>query len=249
MESHSFAMDPNPVQEADPRDRFLAAVVSGRTFADVGGLWGTVNEKVSVAHRLGARSLAMIDVAPANDPLWSAFEERMRKLGVPEATCLNSDVVQLAQTPSPPLFDVVHCSGVLYHMPEPLRLLLALKQITREHLVLTSVVARSEYPHSTGSFHVPEAACLFIPALERSEKEAVAEYWKGFVGDTAVGLTRENSFWRVEDFGPWWWLPRPEAVRALCQAAGFTVLEQVGFWDGNATTLLLSALPAVEKGQ
>ena len=31
----------------DLRDDYIRRVVRGRSFADVGGLWGTVNEKVS----------------------------------------------------------------------------------------------------------------------------------------------------------------------------------------------------------
>ncbi|MDD2677406.1 MAG: class I SAM-dependent methyltransferase [Methylacidiphilaceae bacterium] len=232
-------------EETDPRDRFLAAVVSGRSFAEVGGLWGTVNEKVSVAHRLGARSLTMIDAAPATDLGWAAFEQRRRELGVGAVTCVSSDVVRLVEAPDPPLFDVVHCSGVLYHVPEPMRLLLALKRIARHHLVLTSLVARSEYPHKGGTLRVPDAASLFIPALEGPEREAVAGYWKNLVGDGAVGLTRENPTWQLEDFGPWWWLPRPRALRALSRSAGFYLIEEREFWEGNACTLLLSARPAV----
>src|SRR5215203_3013979 len=33
----------------DPRDSYIAEVVKGRSFADVGGLWHTVNEKISFA--------------------------------------------------------------------------------------------------------------------------------------------------------------------------------------------------------
>ncbi|VVM08305.1 hypothetical protein [Methylacidimicrobium tartarophylax] len=135
------------------------------------------------------------------------------------------------------------CSGVLYHIPNPLHLLLALKRITGEHLVLTSVVARSQYPHVAGPLRVPEVACLFLPALEGTEKEAVADYWKDLVGDGAVGLTRENPTWRIEDFGPWWWLPRPAALWALCRTAGFHLLEEGEFWGGDAVTLLLSTRP------
>lgn len=230
-----------PDRESDPRDSFLARVVCGRSFADVGGLWGTVNEKVSVAHRLGARSLTMIDVAPADDPRWAAFEERRRQRNVPAVACLSSDVLRLAEAPDPPLFEVVHCSGVLYHIPEPLRLLRALRTITQEHLVLHSLVAREEYAHAEGSLRVPDAACLFLPALAGSEQEAVSGHWRGRVGDGAVGLTRENPTWRTNDFGPWWWLPRPSALRTLCRVAGFTVLEDVEVWDGDAMTVLLAA--------
>ena len=49
----------------DVRDTYIRQVVAGKSFADVGGLWGTVNEKVSVAHAYGARALTMIDVSPA----------------------------------------------------------------------------------------------------------------------------------------------------------------------------------------
>ena len=234
-------MDSDSNRESDPRDRFLSGVVSGRSFADVGGLWGTVGERVSVAHRLGARSLTMIDMQPAGGPLWVAFAGRMRELGVPEVECVSSNVIRLADAPDPPLFDVVHCSGVLYHIPEPLRLLIALKRITREHLVLTSLVARNEYPHAAGPFRVPEGACLFVPALDGIKKEEVADYWKGLVGDGAVGLTRENPTWRLDDFGPWWWFPRPGALRVLCQMVGFRVVEVAEFWEGNAYSLLLSA--------
>ena len=48
----------------DPRDRFIHEVSKDKSFVDVGGLWGTVNERVSVAHAAGARELAMLDISP-----------------------------------------------------------------------------------------------------------------------------------------------------------------------------------------
>ena len=65
---------------SDPRDAFIARVVRGKSFADVGGLWGTVNEKVSVAHAAGAASLAMVDISEWGDR-WNEFETRRRQLG------------------------------------------------------------------------------------------------------------------------------------------------------------------------
>ena len=39
----------------DPRDRFIHRVTAGRSFVDVGGLWGTINERVTVLEvRAGA---------------------------------------------------------------------------------------------------------------------------------------------------------------------------------------------------
>ena len=76
----------------DPRDAFITKVVKNKSFADVGGLWGTVNEKVSVAHAGGASTLAMVDISPPGDVLWERFEERRQTLQLPEVQAISGDV-------------------------------------------------------------------------------------------------------------------------------------------------------------
>jgi 2-polyprenyl-3-methyl-5-hydroxy-6-metoxy-1,4-benzoquinol methylase len=115
----------------DPRDQYISRVVTGRSFADVGGLWGIVNEKVSVAHHYGATKLAMIDITPPKHELWQRFDERCHVLKIPEVQRISSDVAKIGEILPSVHFDVVHCSGVLYHMPDPMRFLLSLKQLTR----------------------------------------------------------------------------------------------------------------------
>ena len=53
----------------DVRDSYIRQAVAGKSFADIGGLWGTVNEKVSVAHTHGVRTLSMVDVSPPDSEL------------------------------------------------------------------------------------------------------------------------------------------------------------------------------------
>jgi len=43
-------------------NEWIKQYVQGKTFVDVGRLWGTVNEKVSVAAKAGARETSMIDI-------------------------------------------------------------------------------------------------------------------------------------------------------------------------------------------
>src|SRR5260370_410077 len=74
---------------SDIRDVFISRVVDGRSFAEVGGLWGTVNEKVSVAHQRGAQALAMFDTAPEGHMWWQKFEERRASLNVPDVRCVS----------------------------------------------------------------------------------------------------------------------------------------------------------------
>ena len=224
----------------DVRDTYISQVVAEKSFVDVGGLWGTANEKVSVAHTHGARTLTMIDVSPVDSELWTLFEQRRRTLRLPTVECVSADILTLAEADPCPQFDVVHCSGVLYHMPEPMRFLRALRKITREALVLTSAVTATRVEGVKGILELPAAAMLCIPALQGREREIVQAYWQGIVGDGAFGLTREVAEWSFEDFGPWWWLPTAEALRAMCEVAGFQHEAGAPSWNGNAYTLRLS---------
>jgi len=222
---------------SDPRDSYIRKVVRGRSFADIGGLWGTVNEKVSVAHRHGATALAMIDIS--GPELWDLFEERRQTLGLPEVRCIQGDILTLAES-SPPQFDVVHCSGLLYHVPSPLQLLMALRKMTREYLVLASAVSGTSVKSSEGALEIPEAALLFVPALKGRERAILRSYWERFVGDGAIGITRDTASWQPDDFAAWWWLPTVEALRAMCEVAGFHCKDGAHFWNNNAYVLLLS---------
>lgn len=224
----------------DPRDTFITKVVTNKSFADVGGLWGTVNEKVSVAHAGGARTLTMVDITPPGNVLWERFEERRQHLQLPEVQAISGDVQTLVETSPELRFDIVHCSGVLYHMPEPFRLLTALRKITREYLVLTSTVTAVTVKNNQGVLHVPPSAVLFLPALQPEERVILKAHWQKFVGDGAIGLTSEAPAWNLDDFAPWWWLPTPQALEALCTSAGFQCQERAFLWHQNAYAQLLA---------
>lgn len=223
----------------DLRDTFIARVVRGKTFADVGGLWGVVNEKVSVAHRHGASALTMIDIAAPGGGLWEAFEARMRRAGVSGCRALVRDVSALAPGDVPRPFDVVHCSGVLYHHPNPVALLGALRRITGEHMVLSTAITRELVVNRHGAYHVPSSGAIFVPALSERARRVLAAHWRR-VAPGALGITEPDAF-RPDDFAPWWWLPTAEAAAAMCRAAGFAVQDRGYTWRGNALTMLLAA--------
>ena len=58
-------------------------LVKDKTFADVGGLWNTINEKVTVASLAGAHEVTMIDLMHNKSHWWDKFDEK----------CKNEDVV------------------------------------------------------------------------------------------------------------------------------------------------------------
>lgn len=221
----------------DLRDRYVARVVRGKSFADVGGLWGTVAEKVSVAQRHGAATTTMIDVSPPESELWQAFQRRMRARRVKEYRTLSRDVCALRPGDVPQPFGVVHCSGVLYHHPNPLALLAALRAITADHLILTTAITSETVANRRGRYQVPASGAIFVPALSERERAVLAAHWQR-VAPGALGITQPASY-AVSDFGPWWWLPTARAAAAMCESVGFEVLDQGLTWRGNALTLLL----------
>ncbi len=224
----------------DIRDRYIARVVKGKTFAEVGGLWGTVNEKVSVASKYGAASLTMIDTTPASIHWWQDFRDRMTSLNIANYHCISQDITQIKLAEIGEPYDVVHCAGVLYHHPHPLQILVGLHQITGKHLILTSAITQEVIENEWGRYEIPVSGVIFIPALEEVERAILTAYWQPYIySSPIIGIT-EKAVFDINDFSPWWWLPTAYALESMCKVAGFKVLDKGLTWKNNALTLLLS---------
>lgn len=219
----------------DVRDAFLTEVVRGRSFAEVGGLWGTVNEKISVAHRAGAKTLTMIDVMPEGDEWWRRFEARMAELGIDGVECISGDATTAAVGP----FDVVHCSGVLYHLPCPITFLAKLRERLREHLVLTSAVLPLRIENPYGVLTVPEGGALFVPAMSAADKAIYTHYWQGTSDAAMWGINRDFPHFTLDNYVPWWWLLTVGAIREMARVVGFEPVKDAPLWTGTAHTFLL----------
>ena len=223
----------------DIRDRYIARVAKGKTFAEVGGLWGTINEKVSVASKYDAISLTMIDVTPESAQTWQDFRDRMASLNIANYNCISRDItqIQLAEIGEP--YDVVHCAGVLYHHPHPLQILTGLRQITGEYLILTSAITQEVIENERGRYEISASGVIFIPALGEAERAILTAYWQQYIsGSPIIGIIEKTVF-DINDFGPWWWLPTASALESMCKVAGFKVLDKGLTWNNNALTLLL----------
>lgn len=227
----------------DPRDLYVERVVKGRSFIDVGGLWGLYGEKVSQAHRSGASELALLDETPKEDSAWDSFRGRMEEFGIPGVRCISANVLTATVRP----YDVVHSSGVLYHLPNPLQFLARLRNLTRCHLVLTSAVFPTEgVENHEGSLHLPPAGALFIPALDETDRRVMDAHWQSLPMPRvspgtpcgAIGINRPADF-DLEDYAPFWWLPTPAAIDAMCGTCGFRVLESTYAPEYSGYTVLV----------
>jgi hypothetical protein len=229
-------------------ERWVQEAVPGKSFAEVGGLWGTANEQVTVAARAGASATVMVDVAP-NDggegDLWELFRERASSLGVSDTTCVQGSIDDPETAKRVGSVDVVCCNGVLYHCPDPIHTLRQLRAITRKTLILGTVSMPETVSTSAGAVSTEPGSALFMPAANESQR-AVLGQWLRDLGDIhvqAVGVTHPvRSGWALDDYDPWWWLFTRDYVAGLLRVAGFEVENVASYWEGRATLYLARAV-------
>ena len=235
------------------RDEWIRRIVPGRTFADVGGLWNTVNEKVSVAAAADATSLTMIDLQQPGNVWWERFDERMQELDVIDYQCVVADASSERFAEVVGQFDVVYCSGVLYHFPSPYTLIQNLRLISREYVVLTSMTIPSVISNEAGRITVPEGQALFLPAITGDQRRILRRHFEALSINPTTILDVPDRGWLhrngVPDFGPWWWLMTEDFIKGLARAAQFEVLESGEVWGGRVTDLLLRKLPLASPGE
>lgn len=205
-------------------DAVIRSLSPGKTFADVGGLWGLVAEKVTVAAAAGASAVTMIDFPFSRyDPLWNDFKDRCKARGV-VCDCLHDDVNSTRAGP----FDVVHCAGVVYHSPNPFHMVTKLAAMTRGTLLLGS----TRVPTSIAGLELPTGAALFVPAMTDEQKKSV----HAFFGVGMIGITTDNE-WRAKDYGPWWWVFTEACLVRMVEAAGMHVEAVWPYWEGRAVMI------------
>ena len=132
-------------------------VVPGKSFADIGGMWGINGEVAVRAAELGASPVTLVD-------FWSSeeFEQKQKDRGVEVGFIQGAgddpkNVAALGQ------IDRVWCWGVMYHHPAPGYLFGALRMITKDRLLLEG----RTIPDIPGA---PNAA-VFWPYMTRAEAQ------------------------------------------------------------------------------
>ena len=227
--------------ETDIRnDLIRLALQEGSTFADVGGLWGTVSEKVSVAERAGASERTMIDILPLTHPLWRQLRDRLAEIGAGPCNELSLNLDHA--TADTGTFDVVHCSGVVYHVPNPIHTLCQLRLLTSGHLVVTAMSIPEHIENDVGRIDLLPGQSLLVPSLSPRDLAILARHWELVGVSNAIGIDIPADY-TPDNYGPWWWLPTPSALEGWVRLAGFSVERSEPFWGGRSHTILAKRTP------
>jgi hypothetical protein len=180
----------------------------GRSFADIGCLWGVDGKFAFIAEAAGATRVTGVDVYGPTEEF-----EREREARHSRVRFILGDVSQPDVAAAIGETDVVLCAGVLYHHPSPIDLLVALRAICGSTLILRT----STIPEVDG---LPNAA-VFYPHLP---EHARARWNLSSLGVThQAGIT--DAYDSAQGYGNWFWGLTPSCLRSMLQVSGFTVEE------------------------
>lgn len=222
-----------------PCNEWISESVEGKTFADVGGLWGTVNEKVTVAARGKAKETTMIDIQTMHTDPWKQFFDRCAAEGVRCDRSIEANINDPDFPKKVGNYDIVHCSGVIYHCPNPVYTVSQLAKITNNILILGSTIIPPIIKNANGEIIIETGGGIFVPALNDSQREVIAKYFKEVGTSTIVGIDHPlQNGWSLEDYSAWWWLFTLDFVGGLLKACGFKVKYTYTEWEGRVAYFL-----------
>ncbi|MFT5134025.1 MAG: hypothetical protein ACI9SC_002498 [Gammaproteobacteria bacterium] len=210
-------------------DEWIEKFVQGGSFADIGGLFRTYGEKVTCAHKFGATKLTMVDVQGQSNKMWTAFQTHALKHGVDQCESITANATNNQFVKKVGKHDFVHCAGLIYHVPDPIGLLLNLKAITNKYLIIKSVVVPESIRTKSGQLELSNGP-LFIPTLNEKQRQILVEYFNkidmkvhGINGKEIPSWLGENGKPRT---GPWWWLWTPELLGQLLKTVEIEIIEE-----------------------
>ncbi len=213
------------------RRELIARLAPGKSFLDMGGMWSVHGEMSFLAEEAGAQEVVLCDGMDPTQEFTRRHAERGSAVRFVQGDLHDPGTVRALGA-----FDVVWCTGVIYHSPDPYRLIEHLRQLTLETLVLGTRVL-PELP-------LLEGGCVFYPTLSHGSRRAIA--W--LHGADAPGLLgAATPFDRTPEMGlaNYWWGLSPSAVRAMLELARFDVVEE---WTADPLTLEVVATPRPESG-
>ena len=201
----------------------VRAYAAGRTFADIGCMWGVNGEYSFVAEEAGATAVTGVDVfGPTPE-----FEEKRRTRGSSVRFVLG-DATSAETIERIGVADVVLCAGVLYHHPSPFDVLTALRRICGQTLILRT----ASIPEIPG---LPNGA-VYYPLLTDRQRRLWNLSSLGL--GSQLGIT--GPFEPDAGYGNWFWGMTPSCLMTLARNAGFAVERHAR--EAFATTLVCRAV-------
>ncbi len=189
------------------REEVVRRHAAGRSFCDEGCMWKVNGRIAFVAEEAGATAVTGVDVMEPTDEFVAEHERRSSRVRF-----VGGDLHDPATTAEVGAHDVVWCSGVLYHAPNPLLTLERLREITGELLILQTMTL----PELPGV----RQGLVFYPGVPNARLYA---RW-GEQAARSLRLPEPGE----DPYAPWWWGISHSALDAMLRAARFEPVERWG---------------------
>lgn len=180
--------------------------VPGKSFADVGALWGVNGLNSFIAEESGAKKVTAVDIYPASQKFLEEKNKRKSKVGF-----VQGDIHQAKTVSDIGVCDVVLCSGVLYHTPDPIHLLTRLRAICGQTLILNTA--------SIPEMHGIRNGAVLYPFLDEGQRKI----WNRKMS-SQMGITVPYD--PDQGYGNWFWGMTPSCIESMLKCAGFEVIEK-----------------------
>jgi hypothetical protein len=193
------------------REALVREHAAGKSFLDVGCMWKVHGRIAFVAEEAGATEVTGIDVMAATPEFEAEHARRGSRVRFVHGDLNDAETGEAAGP-----HQVVWCSGVLYHAPDPVRTLTRLRQLTSELLILQTMVI----PELPGL----RQGVVFYPGLDERQRRLYHRW-----GEVAArGLRAPAALEGQAAYEPWWWGFSRSALRAMLRSAGFEVIDEIG---------------------
>jgi hypothetical protein len=239
----------------EPRDRideWIARLVPGKSFVDLGGIGvGVINERISCAHLAGARSCVMADIMPTTHYEWDIFRKKCASLGLPAFKETGDvDVRSRESLKHLGTVDVVHSTGILYHLASVPDALWSLRSIVGEYLITNTITFPRKVANEFGTVELPDCGVLFLPAMTEAERKVIGKHYQDKFGSRPEWKDVDHMSPRPGDqakvqyveygelsCGPNWFFYSDDAFRALLRVCRFEILDEYK-WEDHTLQVL-----------
>jgi len=188
---------------------YIRELAPGRSFVDVGCMWGVNGAHAFLAEEAGATDVCGIDVFGPTPEFEAERARRGSHVEFVLGDCTAPETLERVGAR-----DVVFCAGVLYHHPSPFDVLVALRTMCRSRLLLrTSTIPEVDWLAN---------AAVFYPHMPDDARRLWDLRSLGLLHQAAI-----SEPFRAEDgYGNWFWGLTPSCLEAMLETAGFRVLRR-----------------------
>ena len=185
----------------------IRRLVPGKTFADIGCMWRVNGLFSFVAEDAGAARVAAVDIYPASREFTAELLRLDSRVQFIQGDIHDDETLQAIGRR-----DLVFCSGLLYHTPNPVATLMQLRRICDGVLILNT----STVPEHPGIKNF----AVFYPYLDEGQRRL----WS--LGEGALGVS--TPYDPAQGYANWIWGFSHSCLESMLRCAGFRVVERYG---------------------